>query len=925
MRLRKIFSKVLTLIGHLLALVILTRTVLPLARFYFSGLSTFGDWHAAYTFTDYLKNHFALPPQSWIYSLKTGAPFFTFYQWLHFYLMQPLARVWGSAWGMEIYSFGALVLFYFFSYILFWELSKNQFFSAFLTVILYYTLGVLNALMQSGFIAQNASQFLLPLTLWLITLHYKRRDKRLLVLAAIFSGLALLGHIGISGFLIFAPCSLVLFFWWDEETALFSGQKFKDSLIYCLTALLIGVPAVLVAVPWRFFGSSKSVCRDLICTARLEQLERYFNPWALVVMLAMIGVGVVWSLICRRNCFKKIVPFFAYLGYIFAYLTATHFRLEIVSGISTTLWPVRTIWAISLGMGAVAATLFGEIKRSGEGKGAFLNKALRGLLAIMSLGLIFWMVILNPYDVLGVLVRNRENYERYGPRFVRYTLDKYKVGPYRNYNPGMVFPEWLPLDETNYRIDDLMHENYGHWPLASKMPVIRSYAGVTLPKFDDWRSWWTAAETDQLGEEEMQDKGRQATANQALFLIDWYGIGYFNAAINFVDRDHPYAPFMMDDKVVDKHEEGKVKVHSINYDFWRIREERTSPIIKATRVPTALLVGDDPAYNSFVRSLGITNTNSQELIPVRSSQKLNDLKVQELKQFDLVILSQYRYDDFKKAWRVLEKYVKEGGSLLIDTGAEVKESDNKTLPPGIKEMPILLPTKTAKREELGMDWDLTITDSPITEGIDFEKFSPLIFEGLPWKLSFVPQDSDLRPGAKVILRQKDKPILATQKLGEGKMIWSGTNLLYYAVHYQAVEEAKFLRRIISWATGGLGEAEPEYSLERPKPERIKVTGEGFSGVLLKENFDSGWKARVNGRRVKVYPAGIDFMYVRVPESAKGQIKVEMVYWGNLLNWVVFLVSLSSLIISLKYVITGRVIGSFKAVGKVRGWWESEEE
>lgn len=928
MRFKGFLSKILSSIGHLVALAILGWAIFPLAKFYFSGLSTFGDWFVGYTFADYIKNHFALPPASWVYSLKTGAPFFTFYQWFHFYLMQPLVHLLGTAWGMETYSFAALLLFYLFSYLLFWELSKNQFFSAFLTVILYYSLGVSEALMRGGFITQNACQFLLPLVLWLIVLFYQKKDKRLLVLAAIFSGLALLGHVGISAFLIFAPTGLALFFWWDEKTKLLSWQKIKDSFVYGLTALLVGLPAVLVAISWKLSGGGKSICQDLTCVARIEGLRQYFNIWSLIVMLAMIGIAIIWSLLQRRNCFKRAIPFFAFLGFIFAYLGATRLKLGIVSALSTVLWPLRTVWVVSLGMEVAAAVLFGEIR--GKDKISPLAKGLRTLLATTAFGLMLWMIIAKPYDLLPLFSRTRWVYENSGPSFVRYTVDKYKTGPYQNFDRSMIFPDWLPLDDTNYRIDDLMHEIYGHWPLAAKMPIIRAYGGATAPKFDDWRSWWTSAETDQLGEEEMRDKGRLSTFNQALFLIDWYAIRYFNASINFIERDHPYAPFMMNEAVVDKHQEIKVTPH--HFDFWRIREEITSPIIKATNVPVVLVVGSDLAYNNFIRSLGISNTNSQELIPARGPQKLEDLKINELKDFDLVVLSQYQYGNFRKAWRILERFVEEGGSLFIDTGAEVKESDSQTLPLGIKEMPAVFPTRATKREPLGRNWDLVITDSLITEGINFDKFSPLLFDDAFWKLSFVPEDSGLRKGAEVILRQSGHPILVTQRLGEGKVIWSGLSLPYYALHYQAVEEAKLLRQIVAWGTDGLGETKPEFIVERLRPEKVEVSGNDFKGVLFKENFDSGWRAKVNGKKVKVYPAGIDFMYVGVPELTKGPIKVEITYRGTLLNCFLFIISLTSLAVALKYALTGSLIKikgesleKVKVARKIKSWWESEEE
>ena len=405
-------SKILKILGFLLGLALIAWAIYPLAEFYFSDFSAFGDWFVGYSFVDYIKNHFALPPASWIYRFKTGVSFFTFYQWFVFYLMQPFAYFFGTALGMEIYSFASLMLFFFFSYLLYYQLSRNFIFSAFLTLILYFSLGVTNALMQSGFITQNAVQPFLPLILWLILLFYKKNDRRLLVLAAIIAGMGLLSHIGIGTFLIFIPTVLVILFWWDEKTKLFSWEKIKNTFTYGLVASLIGISVIMIGVIWKFGGSGRVTCDSATCIASIEGLEKYFNPWSLWVMAGMIGIAVIWSLVRRKNCLKRAIPFLAFLGLIIAYLVSTHYRLTITDSLSTFLWPARTIWAVSLGMGAVAAALFGEIQ--GEGKWTkYFALGFRALLSLASLGLFYWMVMFKPHDLMPEFERVREKEKKW--------------------------------------------------------------------------------------------------------------------------------------------------------------------------------------------------------------------------------------------------------------------------------------------------------------------------------------------------------------------------------------------------------------------------------------------------------------------------------------------------------------------------------
>ena len=923
---------ILSILGFFFGLGLLAWAFYPLAKFYFSGFSAFGDWFVGYAYVDYIKEHFALPPVSWLYRFETGAPLFTFYQWFVFYLMQPLAHLFGSALGMEVFSFACLMLFFLFAYLLFWQLSRNPIFSAFLTLILYYSHGVSDALMRAGYITQNATQFFLPLSLWLITIFYQKDNKRFLVLAATFAGLAVLSHVGIGLFLVFAPTALTVFFWWDKKVKLFSWRKVKAALVYLSIAFLIVSSAIITGIFNQAGTVGKAVCDTPTCVASIEILSQYFNPWSLFVLGGIAGIVILWAIIIRRNCFRRTLPFLAILGFIFTYLAVTHFKLALTEGLSTSIWPQRTVWAISLGMGAVAAVLFREIK----GKGKLTNYFALGLQVLLSfttLGLSLWMVTSKPYDLLPEFEKDRGIYEHNGPHLVRYTIDKYRVGPYKDYNRSMVLPGWLPPDDLNYRIDQLWHGDFGFWPLFTKMPDVRAYAGNTNPRFDDWRAWLSAAETDQLGPEENRGKQSQASINQSLFMLDWYAIRYLNTSFDYYSGNLPeaasYAPFMKSEWLTDKHELIEGARHYFN--FWRIKEEFTSPIVTVTNVPTVLFVGDEQGWVNFVRALGVSNTNSSKIIPVKGSQKLEDLSLKELKDFDLVVLYGYTYGDFGRAWGNLKRFVEEGGLLFIDTGKEVKESENESLPLSITEMPNLLPSRVLKRESLGKRRDFQISPSSVTEDINFSQFAPLVFDEQPWKLSFVPDDKDLREGTQVLLRQNGRPILATREIGEGKVFWSGLNLPYYIIHYQGLEEARLLRQLIEWGIGELGETKPEFTFERPRPEKVIVYGNDFQGVVFKENFDSGWKAKVNGRGVKIYRAGPDLMFISVPQSVEKPIKVEMTYRGTLLNWFLFIVSLTTLVATLINVITGNLIkvggkslDKIKVTGKIASWWEKDE-
>ncbi len=878
---------------HLLIIGVMILLFYPTAKAYlFFGQPSGGDLPNSLTYIEHFRKHLAWPPASWQPFWFEGLATVRGYPWLHFYLMQPLVHLTDSFWAVEIYSLGTLFLFSLFSYCLFFYLCRNYLFSLFLTLILFFTKGSVLGLFSSGFVNAVDSQFFFPASLLSTLLYLDKEDKRFLIASAVLVGLAILGHPLMGIFFGFLPCLTALFLargslFFKKVRAIFS---FSLVSIFIAGTNLYPMAQIFLATP------QSRTCAD--CSWDIRAILSLFNSLTFFVMVAISLLGIMLMFLRKEK--ERLRHFFVLLVILAEFLIIF---VSVTSGfnflplIGSTLWPERMVWAISLILLSLSAILGRQILAIFEKK-KVTNIGLNLILLIALIAL----VISQPREMFSFL---RAPSGIIPPEAVL-TLDKYK-----KIEPRTLIPPWLETNDLNHRFDSLIYEVNHWWNLVFDIPNTRGYAQFTKGTFEDWNAWFWQAET---GNPEMDE---EAGKNNALFLLDWYAVAYLgegNRTLGYTERI--YADYLLNQDVIENKED------VLPLTFYKLRPELTSPIVTATNAPVALVVSSEAAYNDITRALALANTNSTKLIPIRGPLQLEKLAKMRLSDFDALILDGYKYDDFDKAWKSLEEYVRNGGSLFIETGNEVKESESKTLSE-------IFPLKETQRASLGREWTLELSEHPVNSGIETAKFAPLLYQDDPWKLSFVPDKSLVKEGTRIILTQAGKPVLVEGSLGQGKIVWSGLNLPYHSERYNNPEEARLLENILLYLTFG-PQSLPGQEFTRPKPEKIIITGDNFTGVLFKETYDSGWEAKVNGKKVKVYQAGPDFMYLRVSKGLEGKTRVELNYRGSTTAWVLFLLSLGTIMGSLFYIIIGyKLIKGERLTGGLRGnlarWWEKEEE
>jgi hypothetical protein len=289
------------------------------------------------------------------------------------------------------------------------------------------------------------------------------------------------------------------------------------------------------------------------------------------------------------------------------------------------------------------------------------------------------------------------------------------------------------------------------------------------------------------------------------------------------------------------------------------------PILSATSVRSALVVGDDASYDLVLRAVALSGFDSRSLVPVRGGDFVDDLTARDLAPFDLVILYGYRFHDPARAFGLLEAYVRGGGGLLIEGG-----------PPALAQTanaPSPIPGAVIKRKAIGPDWKLTHAGQ-VDNDVALAGFAPAVCNGGPWGVSYMPKSS-IASWAEPVLLSDGDPVVVAGELGRGRVTWSGMNLPYHAASTRTEVESRLLGEEIAW-TAPRQSAAPEFTATFVNPQSRRVSaGAGATGVLFKESWVPNWQATVNGSDAKVYRAGPDFMYVPIPPTATSPALVKL--------------------------------------------------
>lgn len=861
LKLSDLLVSVVTLLGAVGAVYWLFKPVLD--KYLASDWPIGGDYFNALAYADAFAKHLPFPPTGWLAFWHQGSPVIGGYFIVPFYLMAPLWKWLPVASGMNLFMIYSLLLFLVVCLVLFWSITHSSAVSLILTFLVFSTRGSYYQLFAEGFISASSAQWLAPLALLFIYLFSRSKNTRWLILASLATGWAILLHPAIGFLTTLLPSFVVL------TVVVWKGQSFslKTRIIggYLLMSGLVGSATIYYSLLLIIFsGGGSSACNSPQCWGLYPaHLGLWLSMSSAVLAGGLLIGALVVKLIKRKSSIVLPMAFVIALIILSLYPIASFFHW--INSLSSSVFPRRLFWAINLLILLVAASSFRVIMES-------LGKVIPRVVSGAMLALIAFIVVSQPqlraFDTKSIFN---------SPGTIPANVYEYIVPEYQKLPIDQLVPSWVvkrAQTDINHRLDSLNQQMNIWWNSAFSMPTVRGYSNSPIGENADWLYYF------QVGTGQSDPKEEpELIVNRWRYLIDQFGVGlYEDSGRNGPGQLGYNQKLILDDPALVKRTQ---KVRELSY--YELSDTVTSPIVEATNVTPMLVVGDNTSYQTLVRALSLTNLTGKKLLPVKGPDSLNDLSNFEIENFPVLFLYHFKGSD----WRKIESFLQHKGLVFIETGGVAENLATN--------LPSFFPVKELQQ--------FKASNNDLPSG-----FSPFSYQG-GWKMS---GSSKLKLAAKAegLLTNDQKVILAKQMFGQGQVYWSGFNLPFHIISNQNLIEAKLLQNMLSM---GLDQSNPvKFDLKRPIPEQMVVTGDSFRGIFFRENFNNGWTAGYEGHELKLYKAGMGFMYWPIPKAdTLKHLAISIKYQGNFWTWLVFLMSVVSMVLLVMYLI---VPWPFRLVG-----------
>jgi hypothetical protein len=362
----------------------------------------------------------------------------------------------------------------------------------------------------------------------------------------------------------------------------------------------------------------------------------------------------------------------------------------------------------------------------------------------------------------------------------------------------------------------------------------------------------------------------EATYHQINELAKWFGIQYV-----LLNRTHDS---------IEKYDPSLWPVvHPLDNEdgsLLEVRQYLDAPeMASLLRAPSILVIGgyENAIYDQVFRTFVAGGIGYKEATLVEGTHNIDDYSLAELNRFNVVLLHGYGHRKHNRAWRLLEQFVQGGGSLYVDTGWQYWTPDWE-----LGTAPEVLPIENLEWTDLGVTENYAIEAPEFGEPGEVDGFAPLSWEGSPWSVS-CPSVA-VRAWGETLLSVESRPIIVAGRYGEGKVVWSGMNLIGHANTYDNDAERAFLKKLIEWLAPPPTRPElgsPRVARDYPDRLLFEIQGpiEHGTTLLWREAYAPYWSAvvRTSGGEsdVPIYRAGPGMMLLMPPEIDEESAIIEM--------------------------------------------------
>jgi len=955
------FLKFLTFALHAPVIFLIYYLWKPISEWYLSQVPALGvDLYLSATFVSYHLKKINFPYNSFLDFWFSGFPLISTYPQLAFYLMVPFGAKFGSVEGVRVFAMFSVLLISVFSYLLFFRLSRNHGIALLLALAVLFSPNIYGSAIWAGSIPYLLSMAFFPLALFFATRYLENPTLGRLSLVSLVAGLAvMINPLSVLAFTI--PAVFIIIFFAGRLGRL-SLIKSAGHFVFFNFGLLGSSFTVTYSAAFTFIrkfslpglgvgrvapqgGESPEAARGAAEIASfykglIPQLYTRTEPFIFEILV--LGLAVAAIALIFRNKKKKIYYLLPFI--LIALWTGVHPAINLGNIFGFLRHdPYRAFWQFTIAAGALAAVLCGNFFNLLSDRFNFKYKSLLifgvGLAISAIFGFFAWGHFNKAQSELTAVLEANSEYSSAFPEALSIGTKKEDQEKLK----AALVPSFMDPNDRNSRLYEADATVNIWWKTFFDKPLVRGYLDPPIGLQNRWGIFLldvSIANDTLVRDFKVSEK---VALNNALFFIDWYAVRFFEGGrISSKGPSVGPSSYLLSNNVFDKEEEvtaygGVLKWQTASgkpevvFDlpqklrFFKVADQYSSNVVSATNASPILVFSSEDGFDDVMRVLASLNLNSKKVVPVKGAV-VDEFSKKELGNFDAVILSaSYKYKNSKRAFTLLEEYVKGGGKLFIDTGGEVKESSGSNLPE-------VIPFEEGEREMFGREPQLN-GEGKFLDAVDLSGFGPLVFDDLEWKLA-VPV-GNLRDNSKVILSHKDVPIMIERTLGHGRIIWSGMNFFYHYNQYQKEEEAKLFANILKDFVDLSEKKSSQVSVNFENSEKVNVELlEKSRGVLFKEEYYPGWKAASGRENLKIYPAGPTFpgfMYVPLKSRQDSATKVTFKYTGTKLFWTVGFLNLLSILVLLDMGLGAKTLSRLFVLlfahtrGRLFKWWQREEE
>lgn len=897
-RVKSSFIKIFSPLYHVIVLGAVFWVWSPVARWYYTHRPVLGvDFYNTVTYVAYLMRNFSLRGNGWKYIWYTGNAMEHDYPSLYFYLIIPLAKIVGPVQGVLLFMLVAFFLFILFAYLAFWEMSKDRILSGILSIGVAYSIGVYGALVWGGSLPYFISQTFFAATLYLVIKYLNNGNKKLLSGASLLTALSVFGHPQVAVTFIFPIVAILVWFWARKGYSLFDRRKVSDLLLFFGLVLLITYPVIIfeqaganiknqinftskfvTGLLQQLINGMKSVIsfKQIVprvmaageasaqgASAGVLEIERWRRSqvshlfdWTNPIFFTLLQAGAVLYVITviirfRKRKFLHILPLILIASYVLFYIWIYGQGIEFYHG----GW-YRVFWAVPVILGLIICRVWGDFWSFWR---VFLDKRNRFLypgVMILTSGalLVVANIVLTAYN--PTLVEKFDNKQAEFshsssafPSIVNSTTKIYTPEEMK----AQFTPSWLDPFSKDYRLLESDAQVNIWWNAYFDMPLAKGY--IDPPSGESWFFWLNAAVFAHDGQlSQLVDNWNvpePVALNDALFLLDWYGVKYLEAD-HVSDVTPNISQALLDREYIKQDEEVFFATYEEIIDLDVTERDETSPV-QAVNKPHLLFIGSTGVYDKLVDYLFAQESLS--FIPIRLGEEVDTvLNQNDINDFDLVFLSGHGYreagedrDKYLETWEVLADYVEGGGHLFIDPVGNAVDVSTKDARGHYSIQMEFHPDAPAGSQYWIESYEPTLPEPfpiarTITELVEEGTFSgqshaiaevvnfgELIAEEGINALS-LPSEG-IRSGAKTVATYNGTPVVVERDFGKGKVIWSGLGFLSRSSKLQG-EAGRFFDNLVEYYHPG-ELARPKFTAQSQNiGKSVDIVGEKARGILI---------------------------------------------------------------------------------------------